>query len=99
MSTEHLTEEQIALCADAMAMEEFSRITPSMRAHLAECDQCSEKVNTVSILVRKIYFWVFESAEFKFVGLEMRFERNKEKRFSNFRNHISSPKSQNHNPI
>ena len=44
-------------------------------------------------------FGVLDIAEFKFDGLEMRFERNQRKRFSKFRNEISTPKTQNQNRI
>lgn len=53
MSAEHLTEQQIAQCADAMAMEEFSRITPAMRTHLEECEECATQVNVSTQIVRQ----------------------------------------------
>jgi hypothetical protein len=62
MSTEHLSEEQIAQCADAMAMEEYSRITPAMKAHLAECDQCAEEVNATAQIVRQNFSQSLSSA-------------------------------------
>ena len=53
-------------------------------------------------LKRKWEFWsenvdlgVFDIADFEFDGLEMIFERNWRKRFSKFRNQISTPKTQN----
>ena len=48
---------------------------------------------------QKVDFGVFEIADFKFDGLESKFERNWRKRFSNFRNRILGPKIENRNRI
>ena len=57
-------------------------------------------------LKRKLEFWsekedvgVFGIADFKFLGLEARFERNWRKWFWNLENQISGPKIQNRNRI
>ena len=42
---------------------------------------------------------VFDIADFKFWVADMRFERNERKRFSNFQNQISGPKTENQNRI
>ena len=47
----------------------------------------------------KTVFGVVDDAEFKFEGLEMKFERNWRKGLQNSQNQISGPKIQNRNRI
>ncbi len=59
---EHLSREQIDLCADALAMEEFSRITPAVRSHLDQCEHCREEVEARAQEVRKHFSQSLSSA-------------------------------------
>ncbi len=44
----HLTEEQIATCADAIIDGNYSNLDQSIRDHLAECDECAAEVLNVT---------------------------------------------------
>lgn len=47
----HLTEEQIAQCADAIVDGRFGLLDGSLRQHLAVCDECASEVLSVSDIV------------------------------------------------
>lgn len=44
----HLTEEQIAICAEAILDNSYSTLDNSTREHLAHCDQCASEVILVT---------------------------------------------------
>ncbi|MFP4556766.1 MAG: hypothetical protein ACLFNU_07835 [Bacteroidales bacterium] len=44
----HLTEEQIAACADAIIDGKYSNLNQDIRNHLAECDECAAEVLNVT---------------------------------------------------
>lgn len=44
----HLTNEEIAMCADAINDGTFAQLPQRLRSHLQECDQCAEEVINVA---------------------------------------------------
>ncbi|MFO7880897.1 MAG: T9SS type A sorting domain-containing protein [Bacteroidales bacterium] len=46
--TEHLTPEQIAICADAVNQGKFDQLPGNLRHHLMECDQCAHEMIVVA---------------------------------------------------
>lgn len=47
MKTKHLTEEEIAIYADALNQGELESVPKHIRQHIKECDQCAEEVVAV----------------------------------------------------
>lgn len=46
--TQHLTEEEIAICADALNLGAYRDLPAHLREHLAQCDQCAGEVLMVT---------------------------------------------------
>jgi hypothetical protein len=47
----HLSEESIAIAAEAMATNTFEELDPAIRQHIADCDQCAHEVQMVAELL------------------------------------------------
>ncbi|MFW6389004.1 MAG: hypothetical protein ACOCZI_00060 [Marinilabiliaceae bacterium] len=45
---QHLTDEDIAVCAEALEKDDYNSLPEEMRVHLSVCDQCAEEVLAVS---------------------------------------------------
>jgi len=50
----HLTEEEIAICAEALERNEYASLPKKLREHLFECDQCANEVLMVAELAGDI---------------------------------------------
>lgn len=46
--TKHLTEEEIAICADALDNGNYQSLPHSIRNHVAHCDQCADEILLVA---------------------------------------------------
>ncbi|NLF41646.1 MAG: hypothetical protein GX587_03025 [Bacteroidales bacterium] len=44
----HLTEEEVALCAEAILKGQYESLAPSLHQHLAQCPQCADEVLMVA---------------------------------------------------
>ncbi len=51
MKNQHLSEEEIALVAEAINSDSFESLPKDLKAHIVDCDQCAAEVATVSELI------------------------------------------------
>ncbi|MDA3890299.1 MAG: hypothetical protein PF517_01395 [Salinivirgaceae bacterium] len=50
----HFTDEQVAMCAEALSQGDVSGLSESLKKHLSECDECAQQVAFVSELSEQI---------------------------------------------
>lgn len=50
----HLSSEEIAICAEAIAQKRFDSVDVNLRRHLSKCDQCSSEVMMVANITSDI---------------------------------------------
>ena len=48
----HLTEEELALCADALSADKYNELPASLRNHLKTCDSCANEVIQVQAILQ-----------------------------------------------
>lgn len=53
---QHLTEEEVAICAEALERNEYNSLPPEMRKHLFVCDECADEVLMVADIAENVDF-------------------------------------------
>lgn len=53
---QHLTEEEVAICAEALERNEYNSLPLRMREHLFTCDECADEVLVVADIAEKFDF-------------------------------------------
>ncbi|MGE0079577.1 MAG: hypothetical protein AB7S48_17080 [Bacteroidales bacterium] len=51
---EHLTEQEIAQCADAIREGSYASLPHAVREHVANCDECANEIAMVAEIVNEI---------------------------------------------
>lgn len=54
LNTKHLTEQEVALCADAINGNTFNSLPEEIREHIAICDECASEVLAVAEVAREL---------------------------------------------
>lgn len=72
MVKEHLTDEQIALCAEALSKKNVNSLPNSLQQHLNQCDECANQVTLVSELSESITLEAESESKTRKIGLTYR---------------------------
>ncbi len=54
MESKHLTDEQIAICAENLTDDSYNELTPEIREHIKTCDICAHEILMLSEIIKDI---------------------------------------------